>query len=254
MDRRTFLSTTAGAGLVASAGCTASATKRPPKLDETAMGDGWEQTDQQSQTIFEQSYEGVTVTASASTRLFENTGLATAVQEKTLGEVEGQFASFFATRVTFDPNLAGLPAGVGLDQLLEQTESAARETFQSRLSGVGLVNVEVTGEGTFDVDSGETARRTDVAATFVVDDIEFPLRERQTIAIEGGAVDVAGTLAVWPHDDAVLVAGGAYPATNFERQVERELSEAIHVSVDVDMGLTPSAYREELLGMLAGVE
>lgn len=254
MDRRTFLSTTAGVGLVAGAGCTASATKRPPKVADDATSGGWEQTGTERGIVFERTYEGATVTASASTRLFENTGLAAEVKEKTLGEVEGQLASFFATRVTFDPNVAGLPASVAEDELVERTETSAKETFRSRLEGAGLSEVEVTGEGTFDVDTGESARRTDFRAAFPFDDISFPLREGHTATVEGGAVDVAGTLAVWEHDDAVLVAGGAYPATNFERHVEQSLSEAIHVSVDVDVGLTPSTYRTELNSFVAQVE
>lgn len=254
MDRRTFISTSVGVGLAATAGCTASATQRPPRVPEEDLQDGWELTAEENRPVFERSIEGVTVTATATTKLYENAGLAADVREKAMGRIDGQFGSFFATRVTFDPNLAGLPAGVGVDELVDQTEASARETFEKRLGEAGLTNVEQTGEGTFEVATGETARRTDFTAAFAFEDLAFPVTEDQTVTVAGGAIDVTGTMAVWSHDDAVLVAGGAYPAANVERHVERDLSEAIHVSVDVDMGLTPSAYREELLGLVRRVE
>lgn len=34
----------------------------------------------------------------------------------------------------------------------------------------------------------------------------------------------------------------------------KEPTEAIEVSVDIDLGLTPDAYREELQSLVAGVE
>lgn len=204
--------------------------------------------------MFERDIQGTTVTATATTKLYANTGLAADLREKTLGAVDGQFGSFFATRVTFDPNLVGLPAGVGVAQLVDQTETSARATLEERLRAAGLTGVEQTREGTLDVATGESARQTDFAAQFTFADIPFPVTEEKTVTVEGGAIDVAGVLAVWEHDDAVLVAGGAYPAANFERHVERDLSPAIRVSVDVDMGLTPEAYREELVNLISRVE
>lgn len=254
MNRRTFISAAAGTGLVATAGCTASASQRPPAVPEKQLQDDWELTDEETRTVFDRNVEGVTVTATATTKLYANAALAADLREKTLDSVDGQFGSFFATRVTFDPNLAGLPAGVGVSELVEQTESSARATLEERLRATGLTGVERTAEGNLEVATGETARRTDYTAQFEFADLSFPVAEGRTMTVEGGAIDVAGVLAVWEHDDAVLVAGGAYPAANFERHVERDLSSAIHVSVDVDMGLTPSAYREELVNLISRVE
>lgn len=255
MDRRTFIGATVGSGLMATAGCTAKASKRPPKVPKDDLDSGgWELSSEDERTVFEQSYEGVSVTASAATKLYSDAALAAAIEEKTLGQVSGEMSSFFATRVTFDPNLAGLPGGVGQSEIVDQTEQSARETFKKRLRDAGLENVSKDGEGTFEVATGEQARRTDYTAEFVFDDITFPVSEDETIEVEGGALEVQGVLAVWPHDDAVLVSGGAFPAANFERHVEKDLTEAVHVSVDVDMGLTPEEYREELLGLIRQVE
>ncbi len=49
------------------------------------------------------------------------------------------------------------------------------------------------------------------------------------------------------------MAGGAYPAENFARVTEADLSDAISVTIDVDLGLTPDAYREELFELVRNV-
>ena len=76
----------------------------------------------------------------------------------------------------------------------------------------------------------------------------------EPITIEGGEIPVAGHLAAWIADDSVLVTGGAYPAANFARQVTESPSAAIDLSVDIDLGLTPDAYRAELFDLMRRVE
>jgi len=59
---------------------------------------------------------------------------------------------------------------------------------------------------------------------------------------------------VWNAGDYVVVAGGAYPGENFATTTEKDLSEAITVTVDVDLGLAPSEYEQEVRGLMAATE
>ncbi|MFC7028462.1 hypothetical protein ACFQH8_15610 [Halomicroarcula sp. GCM10025710] len=93
-----------------------------------------------------------------------------------------------------------------------------------------------------------------MAAVFPFEGIEFPVTDEAGVAIPSADIEVSALLAVWHHGDFVLVSGGAYPAESFATSVEDDLSEGITVSVDVDLDLTPSAYREEMRGLVAGVQ
>lgn len=254
MNRRAFLGAAAVAGLGTVAGCVASASTRPPRVPTSKLeAGGWGLVEEDSRTVFEDTYGGVSVTAEAASVLYADEQLAADLKEKTLGQVDGQFATFFATRVTFDPNFADLPGGVGVQELVDRTEQSAREQFEARLREAGLTDVSKTGEGTLEVDTGETASRTDYEAAFPFEGFSFPLSEDQAIEVEAGELPVAGRLAVWVHDGAVLIAGGAYPAENFTKHVERDLSSAVTVSVDVDLGLEPDALESEVLGLVTAV-
>lgn len=256
MDRRRFVAATAAAGLAGLSGCsTAVGTVPPPRVPGALLDEGgWERVDELHETVFERSYGPVDVEAAAHTVLYEDTGLRADLVEKTLGQVDGQFGLFSATHVDFAPNLDNLPAGVGRAEILDQTESNARDQFAARMREAGLTDVERTGTDTLTVDTGEEASLTTFAATFPVPDITFDVTPETAITIDGGAVRVDGDLAVWHHGDYVLIAGGAYPGENFTRAVERDLSEAITVGVDVDLGLEPGAYREEVRALVRATE
>lgn len=258
--RRAFLGLAAAAGTAALAGCsgasgTVSAARRPPVVPEDRLSEGgWERSDDVTQDpAFEQNAGPVTVTASTRTLLYDDADLRAEIEEKTLGQASGQFATFFASRVTFDPDLTSLPAGAGRKELLGQVESQSRAQFEARLKQAGLGPVEQVGTGSFDVASGASARLTEYEATYAFEGFSVDVGE-EPITIEGGEIPVAGHLAAWIASDSVLVAGGAYPAANFAREVTESPSAAIDLSVDIDLGLTPDAYREELFGLMRRVE
>lgn len=255
MDRRRFVAGVATGGIAGLAGCGAgSATRRPPRVPEEQLeSGGWVQTDRLSRQLFEREFAGRTVTAEAVTRLFEDRQLSESISEKSLGQVQGTLAQLFATRAVADPNVADLPGGVGRDELVAQVRSRAEERFKRRLSSAGLEDVGEVGRESMSVETGETAERTDYEATFAIDSLTFPVSDGQAIEIEGAALTVRGHLAVWIHGDGILISGGAYPGENFRREVDEQLSSAISVSVEVDMGLTPAAYRSELLGLIRQV-
>lgn len=255
MNRRTFLAAAAGAGLVGLSGCiTASATQRPPNVPEEYLAEnGWEKRDEYTSEVFQREFAGQTVTATASTVVYANAALSAELSEKTLGRLDGQFSTFFASRVTFDPDLTNLPGGVGREEITDRVEENARQTLEDQLEEAELENIRIAGEGNIEVDTGESARRTDYAAEYRYEPLSFPVSEDRSVSVEGGEISVGGLLAVWHHEDAMLVAGGAYPAENFERTVDEELSSAIDITVEVDLGLEPASYEAELRELVTGV-
>lgn len=256
MQRRDVLTAAGTGALAALAGCTgALGSVAPPAVpaDQLESG-GWKQQSESEESVFEESYGPVTVEAKAHTLMYSDVDLRRDIKKKTLDRVDGRMAIFSATRIQFSPNLADLPGDIATDQIVGQTADAAREQFRAEMNDAGLENVEKGSTGTMEVDTGETADTTQYEATFPFSDVEFPVTDDRTVTIEGEPLTVEGELAVWSHGDSVLVAGGAFPAENVDKTVTDELSSAITVSVDIDLGLDPAAIREEMLSLISAVE
>lgn len=256
MRRRDFLAVTGAGAFATLAGCSSAlgSVAAPTVPADRLESGGWVQRDESQETVFEETYGPVTLEAKSHTLVYGNQALRTEIKEKTLGEVDGQMAMFAATRIQFSPNLADLPGGIGTETILDQTESAARTQFVTQMEEAGLEDVEQVDTGTLAVDSGEDARLTNYEATFAVDEVQFPVSDDEGVTLPASAITVAGDLAVWKHGESVLVSGGAYPAENVEQSVTEELSEAITVTVDVDLGLEPDRYREDVRGLVKAVE
>lgn len=255
MNRRHFVGSTVGIGALGLAGCLASASASPPDVpDDQIEAGGWELVREESEEAFSQTVGGREVTATATTEVYENAALREDLAEKTLGEVASAPITFFASRVTFDPDLTSLPGGVGSEQIIAEVESNALATLEDQMTASGVEDVETVDEGTLTVDTGEEARRTDLAGALAFDPISVPVTDDETIELEEDAIPVAGRLGVWLAEQSVIVGGGAFPAENFAASVEEELSSAISVSVDIDLGLEPERYESELLDLVRGVE
>lgn len=255
MDRRRFLAGAAAAGVAGLAGCgTASGTVRPPRVPENRLDEGgWERTRADTEEVLSRTVGGVDVTATAVTRVYDDAALRAAVSEKTLGALDAPLSNVFASRIAFSPNLADIPLESAREELADRAGEVARGQFESQLSSAGLTDISASDAGTLAVETGEDASLTEYSAAFEFDALSFDVRG-ETVTIEEGSVAVEGLLASWIHDGGLLIAGGAYPAENFARTVDRDLSEAITVTVDVDLGLTPDAYREEVRGIVTRVE
>lgn len=254
MDRRTFIAVTAGAGLAGVSGCVAEASPRPPQVSEEQLDDGgWELLKRETEEVFTQEFAGQEVTATANTELYTNARLSEDLSEKTLDQMNGQIVSFFASRVTFDPDVTNLPGGVGRGEILDQVEDESRKNLRDQMTAAGIEDVEQVDEGSLTVETGEEARQTDFEGVFSFDAIEFPVTDDESIELDGEPMTVNGHLAIWHHEDSVLVAGGAYPAENYDETIEKELSSAIDVTVDIDLGLDPDAMRTELFDLVTTV-
>lgn len=253
MDRRTLLGTAAGLGVAGLAGCAAlaDASVSPPNVPEDEMkSKGWSQIDSSQDTLLENSYGPVTLTAKGYTTVYSNTDLRERVREDSLGKVDSRLALFSATRIDFSPDLGNLPGGVGRKEVMDKVEEKARDRFKKRLQDAGLKEVTRVDTGSFDVDTGESASLTEYEATYDVPTFDFAIDANNTVTIEGQPLTVNGDLAVWHHGDFGIVAGGAYLGENFTKSTTKHPSDAITVSVDIDLGFEPDTYRENVHGFI----
>lgn len=253
MKRRTLLASAAGGALAGLAGCsTAVGSVAPPTLPESTLEEGgWVRTDDDQRTVFERSFAGITVEAKSHTVVYEDERLRAELAEKTLDRIDTAASAFSATHIDFSADIDDLPGAKG--QILDETRTDARRQFEARLESRGIADVERRGTDEIEVATGETADLYGYAGGLEVGELAFDVTDDRTITVDVGVLSVAGDLAVWHADGYVLVAGGVYPAENFATSVDEELSSAIDVRIDVDLGLSPEAYREELRGLITAV-
>lgn len=254
MQRRSFMAALGVGALGTLAGCqTAVGAVAPPEVPQEALQDGgWELREEtNNETVFEDNYGPVTVEAAATSRTYADAALREQVRADTLGTVDTDLSLFSATRIDMAPSVDEL--GPVRTEVKNRIQDNARQQLRQRMEATGITDIERTGTDTIEVAGGIEADLTELSGVYPVEDIQFPVRDDTTISVEGADLGVTALLAVWAADGNYLVAGGAYPAENFVRQTESELSDAITVSIDVDLGLTPDAYREELLELVTGV-
>jgi len=258
VNRREYLAVGLGAAAAGLSGCSsfvASAeTPRPGVPTERLESGGWTETADDSGTVLEKEYGPVTVEAVQHTLRYEDAALRQQVNDRTLGEIDTALSVFFASRIDFSPNLDNLPGGVGQAEIVDQVRQNAREQFEGQMRDQGLTDIEQTDTSTIEIDTGESAETENLRAVFPFEGITFDVTDTESVAIPATDIDIEAVVAVWQHGDFVLVSGGAYPAQNFDREIESDLSGGISVSIDVDLGLEPERYRGEVRSLVAGVE
>lgn len=243
---------TASVGALALVGGVSAASVPAPVVSKERLdAGGWTMTDDATETMFEADLGMVTVTATGHTRTYEDAALRTEVSEKTLGHIDFAPASFFATRVEFSPDLADLPGGEAV--LRDRLEREAKDEFEAHLRDLGLTDVREVGSAETTVDTGETASLTEFDATYSFEEFSLSMEGDVELTLPGGSLPIGAWLAVWRHGDYYLVAGGGYPAENYVDEIERSITDGIDVTVSIDLGLTPGAYHDELLGLLKSV-
>lgn len=150
------------------------------------------------------------------TLLYEQPDLRRRVRETAEdGDLPWRF--FFATRLVFDPPLAG----IGPMAVLPVVLSSARREFVADLEERGFDGIDrgTTQHGR--TDSGDRIRLTKYTARFETADLD---------------AEIEAWFGVWVRRDEFRAAGGAYPVSG--------------LPVDLD----PGGYREELLDLLRSVE
>lgn len=254
MDRRSFIAALGAGALGSLAGCqTAVGAVALPNVPESLLDEGgWElRGETKNETVFEKEYSFLTVEAVASSVTYADAALREQVRTDTLDTLDTDLSLFSASRIDMAPSVDEL--GPVRSEVKTRIRDNAVAELRSQMEAAGITDVEQTATGSLDVAGGATADLTELSGVFPVQDIEFPVREDTTLTLEGTELAVDALLAVWAGDGNYLVAGGAYPAENFARVTEADLSDAISVTIDVDLGLTPDAYRDELLELVRNV-
>lgn len=261
MERREFLDTTAALGSATVVGSADAASADPdvetedgpdpPSVPMDRLDDGWSLDSDRTGT-FSESTMGIT--SQGTTVAYVDEALSRELRRETLGTEIDDMRIFFATRIDYDPAVDDLPFGLGRGVVLNATRSNARERFETEMADSGLETIERRDTRTLDVDGGPEADLFVYDAAYPFDAFEFEAGGT-TVTVDGDAVAVEGLLAVWysRRSGAALVTGAVNPAENYERTVERELTQAVDLTLDVDLGLRPDSYREESLGLMQSV-
>lgn len=261
MERRQFLGTTAALGSAAVVGRADAARAapqvesgdgpEPPSVPVDRLGDGWTLDGERSGT-FSDSTMGITSTGT--TVAYVDQALSDELRRETLGTEMDDVRVYFATRIDYEPAVDDLPFGLGQRVVLNATRSNARDRFETELTDSGMSGVEHRETRTLDVDNGPSADLFVYDAAYPFDGFEFEAGE-STITVDGDAVAVEGLLAVWYSRRAgsSLVTGAINPAENYERSVQRALTGAVDLTLDIDLGLAPDSYREESLSLMRAV-
>ncbi|WP_332898853.1 hypothetical protein [Haladaptatus sp. CMSO5] len=255
MNRRMFLGMTAGIGLTGLSGCGSVLASVPaPELSQDKLeSGGWTLIDEQDKNMFTESYSGATVSAAAHTLTYEDSDLTAQITERTLDTVSAQMAVFFASRVDFSPSLDNMPAGAGRKEVMEETKQTAKDNFEQRLKDGGLVEIAEGDTSSFTPETGEEGDLVEYTATYPFEGFSFDVTDEKSVTVEGEDIVINGWLAIWHHDDSILISGGAAPGTNYAETIEKELSAGVSVTVDIDLGLHPASYRDEIFSLMRTV-
>ena len=261
MERRQFLGSTAAVGGAALAGRVDDRSADvnvqsqngpdPPSVPVEDADGGWVVDRDRSGTF---SDRDMGITSTGTTVAYVDQGLDETLQERTMGTGFRDVRMFFATRVGYSPSVDRLPFGLGRGAVVNRTEANARDRFEQRLEDAGLEDVERRGTRNIDIHGGPTTDLLLYDAEYPYDGFEFEAGG-STVSVAGDPVAVEGMLATWydRRERATFVAGAVNPAENYERTVDRRLTEAVNLTLDVDLGLTPEDYREESLELVRSV-
>ena len=271
MQRRQFLGSAVAVSSVATAGCVGYADAQgepqpepepdsggdsegapePPSVPVDEFDGGWA-VDSERSGFFTDSARGITTRGT--TVAYTDEGLAEEMRERTLDTDVGDLRVFFASRIDYEPAVDSLPFGFGRRLVLDATAVNARDRFQSELAESGLEDVEHREKDSVRTHDGSSADLFAYDATYPFEGFEFQAGDSE-IFVEGQSVAAEGLLAVWYSKplQSTLVAGAVNPAENYEQTVEREITQAVDLTLDIDLGLEPDAYREESLDLIRSV-
>ena len=201
----------------------------PPPVPSDRLDD-WERTDATVDRLY--GVDGADVRGH--TLVYEDRRLRAGVRDATGGALDQSWRFFFATRLGFRPPLA---PGVE-PTLVPMVRPEAVRRFRADLEDRGGENVERGRRERVRTEKGKRVRLRQVTG-----EIPLPDLDQTAVSPAVDAVPVEGWVGVWD-DDAVLVAGGAYPRTALVRAFDAD---------DERLSLSPSTAREELLALVRAV-
>lgn len=184
--------------------------------------------------------------------VYENSQVREDLKRKTLGMVDESVVLFFAVRADIVPDVDNLP--LLRDYVMKIAKESAKEYFEQELRNYGLTNIQLVEEREIIVNTGEKAKVFVYSAEYKIPELSFQLTQDKRISLDAGSLKVAGILAVWHHGDYIIIAGGAYPAENYLKTFKERITEAIEVTIKINLGFQPEKYEEEIMGSIKSTE
>lgn len=255
MQRRAFLAGTSAA-MVGLSGCASNEGSESedgypwPESDADALSE-WELIGEESPT-HGRSVWGLGVTVHERTRIYDQTALRADAEERTSGAFDGSLAMFIASRMSIE---GAASRALSTERIAEH----ARESIEAEFDEQGVDDVsEIEPVEPRPAGDELIEYRGEYTIPEITDELEAG-GERHEIVIDSERLPVAGIFSVWrPETEIAYVAGGAYPAENYENEVVESLSgpggTSVDASVDVDLDLDPEALRQTTLELATTVE
>lgn len=216
------------------------------------LPDGWKVTteDTESRTFASGSVSFIDWKAVGHTKRYENKDLRDRITEETFGKFTSPLVVGFATRIELDV-LGGDITELIVKTATDEIETKAKSEFEKRLNEFGLKQVHETGtieRGDRDKPSEFTQYEGKYSVEpITVEDVDIPNVEKDSFTLKGGELLVEGLLAVWRANGHIFVAGGVYPAEDYRRSKQWDITGGVHLTLEVEMGLSRAEYLAEVV-------
>lgn len=86
-----------------------------------------------------------------------------------------------------------------------------------------------------------------------IEGVDVPHSDRSRLQFGGGSLPVRGIIGNWKADGSILVGGGVYPDGPFTQSKEIQMSDAISLSVNIDLQLRPHQREQDLFKFIRSI-
>ena len=214
---------------------------------------GWVRMNESKETVSLGPVEPLELKAYLRTRVYRDAELQREIRENTVGRVDRCLNVFFATRTHIEPEIDNLPFGVGRRQVLGLARTVGCNEFEKRLRERGVKGVKIVESDELVTGTGEKAELDRIHATYDYDCVDVEIADDIGFVIEGGDIDLTGWIGFWHQEGDLFIAGGVYPAEDFEEKISVALTDSIDVDIGVDLDLWPRPYKPEMFNLIRSV-
>lgn len=261
INRRRVLATLGAAGVAGLAGCGSSSNASvgepsekdvpPPSVD---AANRWELTTPNSETrlLYEGSQLGIEFTAHGHTVQYADKQLRQRISENTFGEVDREFAVAFAARIDIFPSYASSGTAAFGDTI----ESAITDNLRSSMEEFGVQNVIEDGRmeaSNTPADDVSVLRGEYPINQVTIRDVNIPHSDREQLSFGDGTLPIKGIAGRWKSGGSIMAAGGVYPDEPFIEENEVEMSDAVTLSMEINLGLNPTQRENQVLEFIDSV-
>ncbi len=222
-----------------------------PSVDS---GERWKLTTPESETRLLQKggWGPIKYTAHGHVTQYEDSTLRKRIREDTFGEIDRPFAVAFAARVDIFPSSYSratvLQSGEIDKSILNNLKSAMSNFGVQNIRDDGTMLATNSSAGEFQVVRGEYPIQK-----VTIDGVNIPHSDREKLSFGGGTLPIKGIAGRWKSEGSILAGGGVYPAENFADEEAVEMSDAISMSVDINLNLQPRKREAQVLDFVRSI-